>query len=301
MGGPFPCRAAHPLSAQEASCAGRELLAASPSPGTGTPEGSPTGGQGSEWILESSREERRAADQGSRLLDLELGGHRWLPEAQGPASLGAVLGPVGLHKPQLLPVAGQWSPVQTSGGLVLVFEDLPPEALGPLCEGFCIFCFSWIKLGTGGRIRLEDAWDECVLGHSPVGQLQPWDLGSHPGLSLEAGNAWCHWGAEVLLPMDQNVPGLRLVSIRGTARTRASSLGEAHTATVQPGPARAAPCPLHSQSPSAGAEPGSRAWLLGENTGGSGRRAWEATCRKRLPDRARLALPLAPSPTSSGF
>lgn len=265
-----------------------------PFPGTGTPEGSPTGGQGSGWILESSREERRAAEQGSGLLDLELGGHRGLPEARGPAYLGAALGPVRLRKPQPLPVAGQWSPVQASGGLVLVFEDLPPEAL----EGFCIFCFSWIKLSTGGRIRLEDAWDERVLGHSPLGQLQPWDLGSHPGLSLEAGNAWCRWGAEVLMP---KVPGLRLVSIRGTARTRASSLGEAHTATVQPGPARAAPCPLHSQSPSAGAELGSRAWLLGENTGGGGRRAWEATCRKRLPDRARLALPLAPSPTSSGF
>ena len=164
-------------------------------------------------------------------------------------------------------------------------RTFPQRHLGPCVRGVA----SSVAVGSSSELEVELGW------------RVPWDLGSQPRRSLEAGNAWWRLGAEVLMPMDQNVLGLRWVSIRGTARMRAFSLGEAHTATVQPGPARAAPCPLHSQSPGAGAEPGSWAWLLGENTGDGGRRAWEATCRKRLPDRAQLALPLAPSPSSSGF
>lgn len=88
-----------------------------------------------------------AAYQRSRLLNLELGGYCGLPGVQGPADLGAVLGPAGFAEASALAqgVAGQLSPVRGSeclssaaGGWCLPSSTFP-RSIGPLCEGFFSF------------------------------------------------------------------------------------------------------------------------------------------------------------------
>lgn len=190
------------------------------------PEGSPAGGQGSEWILESSREERPSRRwtweweipsgvQVREVLPTLACAQLWF----GPGAWPAVQGSKSEHsQPQACPGPLAPDPFWPSAVALAPSKpargtrSLPLRALGSLRRALHLVV-QWDRAQNSRQSSCGGSRAEGILGVQPMrGAPVPRVWGSHPSLGPRMGKfrfGLGMWGAEGLIWMDQDILGLR--------------------------------------------------------------------------------------------